>query len=579
MCCGVALLALAGAVWAVPAPTSLWDVNLGAYVDKPTVADLDGSGRLQVVAADDNGRVQALGGANGAVLWTREYAGEEFRNCPIVADVDGSGAAVVIVGGSTLGVLACLNGFDGSERWRQGPFDHGISGTPCLVDLGPGRGPAVIIALQNALQAYRATDGKLLWETPLSDRCEGCVTGGPLGGRTLILVGTVHGKLLAFDEAGQARWEAPLGQRVTKPALLDDRPGEQAIYAVGSHLARLDADGHERWRWNPGDSGLCSSPALGDLRGDGNLELVITGNDGRVYGVSTAGKTTMRAAVVRADSSGQVTTPPASTPVLADLQGRGGADVMLASAQIDAPGIYAFDGRNGHALWRAPLGRFSHCCPVLADLVGDGNLDVVCAAANGHLSAFSLGPHVTTPWAKFGGGLSNDGELGDARAGAAALAVGRLPFPTKPHAVAWADKLGAQQPGGTPPTTTAVSPSRPDSAIAVRLDGRWLALDPAPVEFGGRVMVPLRGISEAFKATVKFDAATKTITITRDNVDVVLRLGVREATIGGTAIPLDLPPQVIGDSTYVPLRFVASAFGCTAKWVAATQDVELVSGH
>jgi outer membrane protein assembly factor BamB len=557
-------------------PRAVWDISLGSYADKPAVADLDGSGRLQVVVATDQGKVAALGGANGVELWSRTYDGESFHGCPIVADIDGSGRAAVLVAGGINGTIACLDGGDGSEIWRKGPFDGSPGGQAVLAILGDAAQPvpALVVGFEKVLRAFAAADGHLLWETPLPGRSEGSVTVGTLGGQPAILLGTEKGELLCFDAEGHIRWSVDLGERVTKPAVFVEGGGRTVILAVGSGLTCLDSGGHQLWRWVPPTGrGLASGIAVAELTA-GSPALVINGYDGQLYALDLAGKPLFKAQIAPAEAG----VAPGSTPIALDLTGRGGCDLVLASPRTDQPGLLAFDGRGGRQLWRAPLGRFSQCCPLAADLLGDGGVEVVVAAANNHLAAYRVASRSAGGWVKFGGDPACSGDCNAAREAARSLLAGRLPFAVKARTVAWADKLGQQAVAPSVAPAAAPAQARPASEIAVKLDGQWLALDPAPIEHEGRVLVPMRAIFEAMKAQVVFDAAAQSITATRGAVTVVLKFGAKQATVNGESVKLDAPLQFIGDYSYVPLRFVGQSFGAKVKWVAATKDVEITSG-
>lgn len=114
--------------------------------------------------------------------------------------------------------------------------------------------------------------------------------------------------------------------------------------------------------------------------------------------------------------------------------------------------------------------------------------------------------------------------------------------------------------------------------IRVELDGRQLSFDQPPVRIGGSLVVPLRGIFEALQAEVNYTRATRSIRANKGNTVVELTLGSREARINGRPIFLDVAADTIGGSTMVPLRFVSEALGAEVKWNGATQTVSMFSG-
>ena len=113
--------------------------------------------------------------------------------------------------------------------------------------------------------------------------------------------------------------------------------------------------------------------------------------------------------------------------------------------------------------------------------------------------------------------------------------------------------------------------------IVAKLDGRALQFDQPPVMVGGRVMVPLRGIFESLGANVRFEAASQRIFATRGSQSVELSLGSNQATVDGRPVTMDTPAATLGGRTMVPLRFVSEALGADVRWQEATQTVFLTT--
>jgi hypothetical protein len=69
-----------------------------------------------------------------------------------------------------------------------------------------------------------------------------------------------------------------------------------------------------------------------------------------------------------------------------------------------------------------------------------------------------------------------------------------------------------------------------------------------------RTLVPVRFISEKFKANVVWNGKTATITITKDNKTIKLKLGSNKMYVNGKEFKLDVPAQSISGRTFIPLR-------------------------
>jgi hypothetical protein len=173
-----------------------------------------------------------------------------------------------------------------------------------------------------------------------------------------IVVGTKNGKLYVFDNAGNIR----AGWPQTLP------------------------------------SEIGSSPAAADLNGDGNLEIVVgcgtavTGQgQGRIVAFRPNG--TVLWSYSPFDSLDPDTLPEAvyTTPALGDLDGDGLADVVFGSWDFY---VYALKGTTGMPLpgWPVFARDTVWSSPALADLDGDGNLEIIVG-----LDSHVEGPPIDTP--------------------------------------------------------------------------------------------------------------------------------------------------------------------------------------
>jgi hypothetical protein len=118
-----------------------------------------------------------------------------------------------------------------------------------------------------------------------------------------------------------------------------------------------------------------------------------------------------------------------------------------------------------------------------------------------------------------------------------------------------------------------LSAAAPLAAITVVVDGVAVPPSPPAIERGGRVLLPMRVTFEALGAEVKWQAATQTATAVRGDTTVRMTIGSDRAYVDDQEVLLAVPPQLIGGSTYIPVRFPAEAFGCDVQWVGATQTV------
>ena len=91
----------------------------------------------------------------------------------------------------------------------------------------------------------------------------------------------------------------------------------------------------------------------------------------------------------------------------------------------------------------------------------------------------------------------------------------------------------------------------------------------------GTTLVPLRGIFEELGATVVYDAKSKTITATRGNKKVWLKIGSRTAKLNGKNVTLNVAPKVVRGNTLVPLRFISESLGATVQYDSRSRIVDI----
>ena len=91
-----------------------------------------------------------------------------------------------------------------------------------------------------------------------------------------------------------------------------------------------------------------------------------------------------------------------------------------------------------------------------------------------------------------------------------------------------------------------------------------------PLIYNDRIMVPVRKIFEELGAEIAWDDATRTITATKGDSTVKMKIGSKSATVNGKKATLDAPPRIEDERTVVPLRFVSQAFGGKVEWKADT---------
>lgn len=102
--------------------------------------------------------------------------------------------------------------------------------------------------------------------------------------------------------------------------------------------------------------------------------------------------------------------------------------------------------------------------------------------------------------------------------------------------------------------------------IKIYINEKPIVSDAAPLIENDSTLVPIRTVSENMNCTVNWIAEERTVEIKNDNT--VLRMPVDENkyTVNGKTRYSTVSAKIINDRTFVPIRFVAETFNCSAVW-------------
>ncbi len=124
-------------------------------------------------------------------------------------------------------------------------------------------------------------------------------------------------------------------------------------------------------------------------------------------------------------------------------------------------------------------------------------------------------------------------------------------------------------------STTATEIKMTIDSLTASVNGEAKTLDAAPIIRNSRTMLPVRFVAENLGATVGWDDATKTVTVKSDTVSIEIVIGANTAKVNGNVISLDSPAFIENSRTYLPVRVVAENLGATVAWDDATKTATL----
>lgn len=103
--------------------------------------------------------------------------------------------------------------------------------------------------------------------------------------------------------------------------------------------------------------------------------------------------------------------------------------------------------------------------------------------------------------------------------------------------------------------------------ISLQINGQELAgLPMPPVIIDDRTFVPVREVFEALGAVVIWQATTNEIYIGYEGKLIILQIDNLAANIDGSQLIMDVSPKIINDKTMIPLRFASEGLGLDVGW-------------
>lgn len=291
--------------------SSAWDEQLvlptvGTREPLATLADLDGDGRVEVLAHD-----LVLDGATGRLLHDAHVSGQPWYGMPVAGDIDLDGRSEVILGATVLQL----------ER----------------------RGEDVVVSEEWSTPVWGAYGH---WAAILD------ADGDPEG--EVAVVG--DGRLVIHEHDGSVALDVAAGSDRPGPPCVGDFDGDgqsEIAWASEATIQVVEVDGRELW-WAPVEDATGLAGCSGyDFDGDGALELAFA--DERTLYLFDGGS-----GEVLYRNEGHTSATLFEYPVVADVDRDGSAELIVASSPLWASG-WAGLTVLGHALggWTAS-GRTWH---------------------------------------------------------------------------------------------------------------------------------------------------------------------------------------------------------------------------
>jgi M6 family metalloprotease-like protein len=330
------------------------------------IGDITGDGRSEVVCGTVGGNVLAWHGdsISGSFAVPVQGFNPMTIGGPILAplllaDVDNNSVLDVLVGSDDRRVYAWS--WDSASGTPQPvsnfPINIGreVWTTPLVLD-----SILYILPIDGRLQAYNINTGNRLW---------------------MALTPSV-----AFTSASPVAGD------------MDNDGVMEIIVAQGTgNVASLDENGVVEWQIHLSDTARFSSPALADLDEDGYLDVVFSAGT-KLYAFNKNGSYIDYFPI---DTKSEVNETQ-SSPTVGDIDGDGRLEVLIGTLDDR---LFAYHAWNGKRAAGFPLSRGNriYSSPTLADIDKDGDIEVAIGADDNTLQIYDLpGPYNPSniPWGK-----------------------------------------------------------------------------------------------------------------------------------------------------------------------------------
>ncbi len=359
-------------------PKYTTDVPTGAQeTSSPSVADIDNDDAMEVVYASDVGKLFAweIDGSdvNGFPV---DLGDNIIRACATLEDVDGDDTLDICIGTGNTQHRFFVFRYDGALLFSKN-VEYRIHSTAAVGDIDKDGGMEIIHGVDRVVEY-----GVYAWESN-GDTCSGWPqqTGHHVDGSPAladidndstyeVFVGSIDNKVYGWDYLGNIlpSWPNVVGSGVyegvvSSPAIGDIdndsvlevvigrgiiQSGHGAVFAFSAAGDTLPG-----FPVNIATGSVTSSPALADIDGDAEIEIIVGCQDGNLYSYNPDASTVAGFPIFVCSSI-------TSSPAIADIDLDGDIELVIGGKGSGNDSLYIWDLSVEHNIQRMPWPMFHH---------------------------------------------------------------------------------------------------------------------------------------------------------------------------------------------------------------------------
>ena len=366
------------------APSVKWSYTTGPMTGAPVVADIDGNGSSEVLGVNQDGDLYCLDAATGNFNWSFTPGGNNIWSTPAVGDIDGGNMEIITVAGASGNhTVYCLDS-NGGVKWSYNT-EATMRSSPVIADVDEDGDQEVVITVWNGSSVGRGylavfdSQGNIEWDKEIdsyiytSSPAVGNVIYGE--GETNIVFADDNGNIYCLDgstgateftytsNSGDSFWGSPtiydIDQNRSIPEteiLIGDRGGR--LHCVSDWF-------RPKWTYQ-GLGNMWSTPAVGDVNGDTDMEVVIGTENRNLYCLGKNGNE-----LWTWDSPACVNV----SPIIANIDDSNTREEVLV---MDCDGtLHCLDGLNGTEKWSISVGNCGGMGFSVANVDSDDELEII----------------------------------------------------------------------------------------------------------------------------------------------------------------------------------------------------------